>query len=92
MKSIMSGDEKGECYICGFHGYTEVHHIFGGANRKISDREGLTVNLCRACHTGDHGVHNDKDLMDYMHRLGQRAYEKTHSREEFMRLFGKNYL
>lgn len=92
MKSIMPCDEKGKCYICERRCATHLHHIYGGANRKISDREGLTVYLCPECHTGTHGVHRNKELMDYLHRLGQIEYEHTHTREEFMQLFGKNYL
>lgn len=91
-KSIMPANEKGRCYICDRKCPTQEHHIFGGANRKISDREGLTVYLCADCHTGNQGVHRNKELMDYMHRLGQIVYEEKHTRQEFMQLFGRNYL
>jgi hypothetical protein len=30
--------------------------------------------------------------MQILHEDGQRAYERTHTREEFMKIFGKNYL
>lgn len=36
--SIIEGDEKGTCYICGSHINIENHHIFfGHGNRKNSD-------------------------------------------------------
>lgn len=94
MKSIMPGDKKDVCYICFRETpYTELHHIFGGtANRKKSDKAGLTVHLCYECHRGSHGVHMDALSADYLHRLGQFEYEKTHSREEFRKVFGKSYL
>lgn len=39
----------------------------------------------------DAGVHFDRALDLYLKREQQREYEKTHSREDFMRLIGKNY-
>ena len=89
MESIMT-TEKGVCYICGRYGQTEVHHVFHGtANRKIADREGLTVNLCRACHER---VHRDAELNRNLEREAQEVWEtKRGTRAEFMKLFGKNY-
>ena len=40
--------EEKRCWLCGRNGADDpldVHHIFGGANRKLSDRFGLTVYL-----------------------------------------------
>ena len=36
--------------------------------------------------------HNNAEMMKVLRQDGQRAFEKTHTREEFMKLFGKNYL
>jgi hypothetical protein len=53
--------EKAECEICGRYDYLEEHHLIPGiANRKISDKYGLTINICRACHQN---IHNKKELM-----------------------------
>lgn len=93
MKSIMQ-DDKDICYICKGRA-TEEHHIFGGvANRKISDRYGLTVYLCSNCHRiGANAVHKSKVVQNTLHKKGQRAFEdKVGSREDFFRLFMKNYL
>lgn len=50
-RSIIDGDEKGICYICGTHINVENHHIFyGSGNRKNSDWYGLTVHLCAQHH------------------------------------------
>lgn len=69
------------------------HHIFGGFNRDKSEAEGLKVYLCLEHHiSGKEAVHNNAELMRELRKDGQRAFEKTHTREEFMRLFGKNYL
>lgn len=94
MKSIVEGKRKGTCWLCGLEGPTEEHHIFGGTrNRKLSGRYGLTVYLCPRCHRDSReGVHADRGKMLLLHRTGQRAFERSHSRDEFVGLFGKNYL
>ena len=95
MKSILETD-KDHCFLCGatvLNGGTHRHHIFGAANRKHSEEDGLWVYLCPWCHIlGNHAVHNDKERMQTLHRIGQRKYEETHTRAEFMARYGKNYI
>ena len=43
-------------------------------------------------HTGNHGVHQDRKLDWIIKRAGQREFEKQYGRNEFMAIFGKNYL
>jgi hypothetical protein len=52
------------------------------------------VDLCYIHHRGTYGVHGK-----YGHQLDlqlkqhcQREFEKTHTREEFIKLIGRNYL
>lgn len=87
------------CWLCGRNGMSEPldkHHIFGGANRKKSEKYGLTVWLCHgSCHlSGVKAVHNNRETMDALHEYGQRRamQEQGWTREEFVREFGKNYL
>ena len=40
----------------------------------------------------NYGVHNDAKLDLEIKQMAQREFEKTHTREEFMKIFGKNYL
>lgn len=91
--SILGG-QKGWCYLCGRCTHTEVHHIFGGPNRTLSEEYGLKVDLCVECHKfGPNAVHRDPDVMEDLHRQGQEAFEaQIGSREEFMRIFGRNWL
>ena len=90
-KSIITDDLE-HCYICGSP-YIHIHHIFyGTANRKISDHCGCIVPLCQAHHTGNKGVHFDRDLDLFFKRLAQVKIEKQSSREEFINLFGQSYL
>ena len=99
MKSIIQKDLN-TCFLCG-QPASELHHIFGGAMRKKSDKLGLTVRLCHDCHNepqkpGVHsgGVHFNKAKMEYLHRVGQRAAMKQYNWtvDEFRREFYKNYL
>lgn len=89
----MRNDMKGKCFLCGRYTPTEIHHIFGGANRTHSERYGLTVHLCHYCHNEPpNGVHFNAKRMRYLRQIGQLEFERYHTREEFMRIFGKNYL
>lgn len=93
MKSVMiSEDEEDFCYICGRRA-TEWHHIFGGANRINSTKYGLVVPLCHACHNEPpNGVHFNREVMDWLRAEGQKRFETINSHEDFMRIFGRNYL
>lgn len=87
------------CWLCGENGYADPldkHHIFGGANRKKSERMGLYVYLCHdKCHIfGRNAAHRNKDTMLKLHQYGQRKAmeENDWDIERFIAEFGKNYL
>ena len=91
MKSIIQS--KRECYICHATQGLNCHHIFTGCNRKQADKQGLTVYLCVNHHTGNNGVHNGNEYWyKKLQVIAQRKFEETHTREEFMKLFHKNYI
>lgn len=88
-----------ECWLCGRNGAADPldkHHIFGAANRKKSDRLGLTVYLCHdRCHIfGKEAVHQNKDTMLALHKYGQQKAmeEQGWDTDRFIAEFGKNYL
>lgn len=84
-----------ECFLCGSQTWLERHHIFGGANRKKSEKYGLVVDLCHTCHNEPpNGVHHNKDAMLRLKMYGQKKAMLEHgwSKEDFIREFGKNYL
>jgi hypothetical protein len=93
-KSIMQSEKV--CYITGQTNNLHKHHIYyGNPWRKISEDNGFWVYLCGRLHNqSDDGVHcingHELDLMLKQHC--QMKFEETHSREEFMRLIGRNYL
>lgn len=89
--------------MCGRITHTERHHIFGGtANRRLSEEDGLVVDLCHACHNEPpYGVHYNKANMTMLHVMGQQRYELAKmdegmSAEEahtaFIKRYGRNYL
>lgn len=89
-KSILQ--TKKECYLCHTTQDLHLHHVYGGGNRKVSDREGFTVWLCAKHHNmSGFSVHFNKAMDYYLKAECQAQYEKTHSRAEFMALIGKNY-
>ncbi len=81
------------CFFCGSPNMIERHHVFGGSYRKKSDRYGYTVYLCHFCHNEPpDGVHFNKDRRNYLKRIYQAKFEETHTHEEFIAEFGKNYI
>ena len=80
----------GECYICNRLTETARHEIyFGTAKRKNSKKHGLWVNLCPDCHNN---VHRERITDLWLKEMGQRKYELAHTRDDFVKLFGRNYL
>ena len=104
MRSIIPGNRKGVCFICGKIGYTEEHHIFEGSNRTASEEDGLKVDICLDHHRGYNGVHTSrgKDIMNWLHETGQEVYEKRimelegitqeEAREKFTKRYIRSYL
>jgi len=91
-----------ECWLCGRYGNTERHHIFGGnGRRRKSEKLGLVVDLCHACHNEppskarhfEGGVHFNAEAMQKLHEFGQRKAmeEQGWTVEDFIREFGKSY-
>ncbi len=92
MKSIIQ-DTK-ECYFCGRTNDLELHHIFmGQKHRGLADEDGLVVWLCANHHRiSNNSVHLNKEMRLTLQILGQKKYLETHSMEEWMERYGKNYI
>lgn len=89
MKSILQ--ETNECFFCHATQGLHTHHVIhGNANRKIADREGLTVKLCFRCHAKVHDTDREMDLL--LIQFAQRKFEETHSRDDWRTIFCKSYL
>lgn len=86
--------------------YLEEHHVFGGPNRKASEKYGLKVYLCKYHHTGDisgssEAVHQNREIDMWLKKRAQYAWERKYAKhlheseeanEEFRDVFGKSYL
>lgn len=91
-KSIMPKDDLWSTeHFEGSH----KHHVFGGANRKLSEKDGLYFYLRPEMHNmSDKGIHFNKDFMDYAHKVGQLAWQEYYNKtkEDFIQRYGRNYL
>lgn len=88
-----------KCWLCGATGWPDPlarHHIFGGPNRKKSEKYGLVVDLCNyKCHIyGAQAAHRNAETAQRLHEYGQRKAmeENGWTTEDFIREFGRNYL
>lgn len=92
MRGIIQKEKR--CYVCGTtYGLHEHHCFYGSSNRKQSEKHGLKVWLCGIDHNlSNKGVHFNKELDIELKQLAQRKFEETHTRQEFMQIFGKNWL
>lgn len=99
-KASILQEYDGTCYLCRIligdysrKPYLHEHHIFPGPNRVISEAQGFKVKLCPEHHLiGPEAVHNNKNMMRLLQQDAQEEFEKTHTREEFMSLIGRNYM
>lgn len=82
-----------KCYFCGRPAQC-IHEVFFGRNRQISIDNGFCVGLCHYHHNlgGNNCVHENRQMDLLLKRRYQEEYEKTHTREDFTKLIGKNYL
>ncbi len=72
-----------------------MHHVYGGARRKISDKYGATIMLCHYCHNEPpDGVHFNKENRLQLQAETQKRLmiENGWTVEDFIKIFGKNYI
>lgn len=99
MNSIIQ-DEPDRCYLCGrpavYGDPLDKHHVFGGPNRSLSEKYGLTVYLHHnTCHIfGEDSVHTNKEVREKLQwevqELAMEHYGWTV--EDWIKIFGMNYL
>ena len=84
------------CFACGrCDRKLDRHELFFGSNRQKSKKYGLWVTLCHEpCHLGRNGYQYNADKANELRAYAQRIAMKEYgwSREDFIRIFGKNYL
>lgn len=83
------------CYVCKRPKECLHEVFFGTANRQKSIEYGLVVPLCNYHHNfSDKGVHFNRELDLKLKKIGEKAFIDHYksSVEEFIRIFGKNYI
>ncbi|WP_199884599.1 MULTISPECIES: hypothetical protein [unclassified Lactonifactor] len=99
-KSILQDKDDHRCYLCLLQGNNQYypivheHHVFGGtANRPLSEKYGLKVYLCPDHHQfSAEAVHVNAENSLVLKQAAQEAFEQEYTREEFVQIFGRNYL
>ena len=91
MNSILQAEKK--CALCGRVDRLERHHVMHGtANRKLAEKYGLVIWLCPDHHRGNMSPHHNANI-DYAFKMAaQKKFEQIYSHEEWMEVFGRNYL
>lgn len=94
LKSIFT-DDMDTCIFTG-SSTVERHHVFGGANRKRSEKYGFIVPLRPDLHpNGVYFIRTDENLKidKYLKSKCQKWYEENiGTRDNFIREFGKSIL
>jgi uncharacterized protein YlaI len=92
MESILQRERQ--CFVCGRQGELDVHHTWHGhSNRKNATDYGLTVYLCRDCHSMIHDRPEGRAIDIQLKQFAQRRWEEEYgTREDFRRIFGKSEL
>ena len=74
-------DNIDECWVC-HRPAVEMHHVFHGPDKALSERLGMMAPLCRECHGRVHHVNGELDAE--LKQEAQRIY--------LIHTFGKCYL
>lgn len=91
-QNILGGEDH-FCFYCKKFCDTARHEIFYGTGRReLCKEDGLWVPLCPYHHDFEHQVGLEFESGKTLKQVGQHAYERTHSREEFIKRYGRNYL
>ena len=78
-----------KCCNCGSKIGIEKNEVFEGSYRQISIRYGMVCPFCKTCHTQ---FHNDIMLNLFYKVMFEKEFLKTHSKEEFIKIFGQDYI
>ena len=86
--SVFTNDLE-HCLLCGKK-KNDLHEIFSGKNRINSIKYNFVIPLCRECHAINQ---NDYLFNNYWHCKAQKYFEEhIGNRDDFIKIFRKNYL
>lgn len=90
-KSIVVKDME-HCFVCGSNN-VEIHHaLYGNKNRSLADKYKLVVPLCHNHHQGKISPHQNREFDLLLKRMAQKAFNTHYPDEDFLKVFGRNYL
>ena len=92
-KSLMSNEKV--CFVCKTTFNLHKHHIFGGANRTKSDKDGCWCWLCASHHNmSNQGVHLNREADLRLKRICEMRWIKANNKteEDFIKKYGRSYL
>lgn len=92
-KSIIQNEK--ECYKTHSKYDLHKHHIFGGPNRKLSEKDGLWIYLRSDWHDmSNYGIHFNKEFDLEVKRMAQKKWQDFYKKteEDFIKRYGKSYL
>lgn len=81
-------DDLEHCIICN-KDKEHLHEVFPGAFRQRSMNQKMVLPLCSFHHAQ---IHKKIELSLYWKRLCQQKFEESHTRDEFIKIFGRSYL
>lgn len=90
-------DDLEHCIECGRTSINKHEIFFGTANRQLSKNYGLVIPLCNLYHHNQFeckGIHFNKELCEKWQKIGQKVFMEYYNKtiEEFIQIFGRNYL
>lgn len=93
MESIIQSEK--ECYISQSTTRLHKHHVYGGSNRKWSEKFGLWIWLRSDWHVlTPYAIHNNTELMKRIQRevqlIAMEHYDWTE--DDFRVIFGRSFL
>ena len=87
--SVFSNNTE-NCCLCNSTYKLTQHEIYAGKNRQNSAKYGLCLRICLDCHSREQ---ENSQFNNYWHKKGQLYWEEfIGSREEFIKVFKRNYL
>lgn len=91
-KSIIQS--KKECFVTGATTGLHEHHCFKSSRRKLAEKHGLKVWLRADIHLAMHDHRKPYETLENdLKIIAQQAFENNGgTRDEFLQIFGANYL
>lgn len=84
--------DEAYCYVTGSTVNLDFHHIFNGPYKFKSEQDGYYVFLRHDVHMRLHETQAGRQFWTTLKRRCQEHFERTHTREQFIKRYGRNYL